>query len=179
MGMNIDSTQCSSENDRHYMSIALEEAQRALNVGDYPVGAVLVVDGELWGQARNAMFSDGRTIAYAEHILFDQLSARLRQKRIGGQPEYSIVLYTTLEPCLMCLGTAIMHHVSKIVVACPDPNGGATGLDQRNLGSAYQKRWPQYAIGPFREESRELIIEFLKMEKFKGWRAMLKQFQSL
>lgn len=167
------------EHDKRFMSIALQEAQLALTAGDYPVGAALVVDGELWGQTRNAMFSDGRTIAHAELRLFEQLSARLRQKRISGQPEYSIVLYTTLEPCLMCLGTAIMHHVSKIVVACPDPNGGATELDQRNLGSAYQKRWPEFAIGPFREESRELIIKFLKMEKFKGWRAMLEQFQSL
>ena len=168
-----------SEDDRLYMSIALREARMASDVGDYPVGAVLVVDDELWGQARNTMFTDRRTIAHAEHNLLDQFSAQLRQKRTGGRPDYSVVLYTTLEPCLMCLGTAIMHHVSKIVVACPDPNGGTIGLEQRNLGSAYHERWPQFVMGPFREESRDLIIEFLKTEQFKGWRAMLKQFHNL
>ena len=125
------------------MFLALNEARSALEAGDYPVGAALVVDGELWGTARNRLFTDNRTVAHAEHNLFDKLSGQLRQKRFDRRVDYPIFLYTTLEPCLMCLGTALMHYVSRIVIACPDPNGGAANLDPMPLGTVYQQRWPE------------------------------------
>jgi tRNA(adenine34) deaminase len=167
-----------SEHDQHFMTLALREARAALAAGDYPVGAALTVNGELWASARNSLFTDGRTTAHAEHNLIANQSAQLRAKILGAGAAH-ICLYTTLEPCLMCLGIAVLHRVSKIVIACPDPNGGTTSLDIASLGSVYRLWWPEMRIGLYREESCNLIIDFLKLRKFRSWEAMLSEFQTM
>ncbi len=86
-----------SKDDQHFMSLALIEAQAALTAGDYPVGAALVVDGELWATARNSLLSDARTTAHAEHNLLSSLSMKLRARKLSDR-DASICLYTTLEP---------------------------------------------------------------------------------
>jgi tRNA(adenine34) deaminase len=160
--------------DLHSMALALDEARVALAAGDYPVGAALVVDGALWGTARNALFSDGRTTAHAEHTLIAAQSARLRAAQAR-----TICLSTTLEPCLMCLGIAVLHKVTRIVYACPDPHGGATRLDYTRIGSVYPRLWPAIVAGPLRRESCDLIIEFLRTDKFLSAPVMLPAFLAL
>ena len=91
-----------SEQDKEFMSLALHEAEQALDAGDYPVGAALVINGEFVGQARNSILTETQTTAHAEHKLLSSHSARLRQL-IRETEAYDICLYTTLEPCLMCL----------------------------------------------------------------------------
>jgi tRNA(adenine34) deaminase len=164
-----------SERDNDFMKLALDEAHLALFANDYPVGAVLTVKGVLWGTARNSLFSEERTVAHAEHALIARYSPQLR-KHVREEPESEVCLYTTLEPCLMCLGIAVMHRVSRIVIACPDPVGGATMLDQTQLGSVYLKWWPSIEIGLYKEKSCDLIIEFLKNERLASWREMLAAF---
>ncbi|HSH78701.1 MAG TPA: nucleoside deaminase [Herpetosiphonaceae bacterium] len=167
-----------SEDEKHFMSLALMEAQAALTAGDYPVGAALVVNGELWATARNSLFSDARTTAHAEHNLLYSQSTQLRAT-VLRDPDAKVSLYTTLEPCLMCLGIAVLHRVSKIVIACPDPCGGTTSIDVLSLGSVYQRWWPEIHMGLFKEESCNLIIDFLKTEKFRSWDSMLNEFQTM
>lgn len=168
----------STERDEALMDLALDEARAAAAVGDYPVGAVLVVGGTLWGTARNALFSEGCTTAHAEHALIATHSAALRAA-LARNAEVPIELYTTLEPCLMCFGTAVLHRVSRIIVACPDPHGGATRLDRTHLGSVYAQRWPQVVPGPFRRESCELIVQFLRTDRFRSAPVMLPDFLAL
>lgn len=167
-----------TDQDAHFMSMALNEAKQALDAGDYPVGAALTLDGKLVGTGRNTLFTDLRWSAHAEHNLLYEQSAYLLQK-CRNKPRRSIYLYTTLEPCLMCLGIALLHRVSKIIVACPDPNGGTSNLQPADLGSFYQYRWPTFHIGLFKEASYDLIIEFLKTEKFTSWETMLTEFQTM
>lgn len=167
-----------SVEDHHFMTLALQEARAALAAGDYPVGAALTVNGALWATARNALFTDSRTTAHAEHTLIANLSAQLRAA-IRGTRETRVCLYTTLEPCLMCLGIAVLHRVSKIVIACPDPNGGTTRLDISSLGSVYQAWWPEIHLGLYKEEACTLSIDFLKTQKFRSWEAMLSEFRTM
>jgi tRNA(adenine34) deaminase len=167
-----------SDDDKHFMSLALGEAEAALAAGDYPVGAALVVNGNLWATARNSLFSDAQTTAHAEHNLLSSQSKQLRAAFLHDR-ETKITLYTTLEPCLMCLGTAVLHRVSTIVIACPDPNGGTTNVDTSTLDSVYRRWWPAISMGLYRERSASLIIEFLKSEKFFSWQSMLDQFQTM
>ncbi|MBN1877046.1 MAG: nucleoside deaminase [Anaerolineae bacterium] len=173
----MDDTQF-SEQDREYMSLALEEASRALEAGDYPVGAVLTVDGELWGQARNSILTGTQLDAHAEHKLLYMHSAEL-YGLIRSKQDHDVCLYTTLEPCLMCMGYTVFHRVSRVVVACPDPHGGATNIDPSRLGSFYVEIWPDVRMGLYKEASSDLIIEFLKMEKFISWEKMLADFTEM
>lgn len=164
--------------DHHWMTCALQEAQGALDAGDYPVGAVLTSDGTLFGTARNTLFSDGRMTAHAEHNLLATHSAHLRTL-LYTQPEAQTCLYTTLEPCLMCLGAAVLHHISRIVVACPDPIGGTAGIDITSIGSMYHHWWPTIEIGLYKEESCMLIEQWLITGKFRSWQSMLAAFQQM
>lgn len=166
------------EADQHFMSLALLEAQAALAGGDFPVGAVLAVNGELWGKDRNSLFTDVQATSHAEHKLFYAHSQRLRQRRLEKGAGV-VCLYTTLEPCLMCLGIAVMHRVDRIIVGCPDPTGGTTNLDPASLGSVYTNWWPKIQVGLYREESCRLVIESLKTGKFMRWESLLSEFTAL
>jgi len=160
------------------MQLALEQAQAALTAGDFAVGAVLTVDGEIWGAARNALFSDARTTAHVEHTVLAQLSHRLRAKRLAESAAH-ICLYTTLEPCLMCLGIAVLHRVSRIVIACPDPSAGTIALDVQSLGSMYRHWWPTCETGLYRIEACQLIIASLRKTPFPAWHALLPAYEQV
>lgn len=160
------------------MSLALQEAETALGLGDFAVGAALTVEGELWGTARNSLFSDNRTTAHAEHNLICRYSSRLRTLK-KNQGSSTITLYTTLEPCLMCLGITVLHRVNRVVVACPDPSGGTMHLDYKQLGKLYKKWWPTFDMGLGKERSCELILAFLEQEKFDSWYEMHQLFMAL
>ena len=165
-----------SADDRRWMTLALHQAEAALSAGDYPVGATLTINNQLLGTAHNSLFSDARTTAHAEHNLLTEHSAYLRETMLAA-PDTHLCLYTTLEPCLMCLGTAVLHRVSRIVIACPNPNGGTTNLNITSLGSVYTRLWPTIDIGLYRVESCRLIIQFLQTKKFQTWKTMLAEFQ--
>ena len=167
-----------SEQDKKFMALALAEAEQALAAGNYPVGAVLTINGEFGGQARNSILSDAQSTAHAEQRLLQANSAQLR-RLIRTDPAYNIGLYTTLEPCLMCLGAAVLHRVTRIVVACPDPHGGATRLNPELLGSFYGEHWPKVELGLMKEIAADLIIEFLKTEKMLLWERMLAEFSAM
>ena len=167
-----------SDNDRHFMALALTEAREALEAGNYPVGAVLTLNGEFLDKAGNSLFTDKCWTAHAEHNLISRNSGYLLQT-FRSDESYDVCLYTTLEPCLMCLGIGMMHRVSRIVVACPDPHGGTTGLDPGDLGVFYQDEWPDIQTGLFKHEACELIMTFIKTEKFDSWAKMLAVFDEM
>jgi len=160
------------------MSLALSEAEQALASGDYPVGAVLTVNDDYIGKARNSIISESQTTSHAEHKLLSGNSAQLR-KVVRSDEDYEIVLYTTLEPCLMCLGVAVLHRLTRIVIACPDPHGGATGINPGDLGCFYGDYWPKIETGLMKDKSVKMIIQFLKTGKFLSWETMLSEFSKM
>jgi tRNA(adenine34) deaminase len=163
------------DQDRHFMVLALNEAETAFSSGNYPVGAVLVIDGELVGQAHNSILTDTQSTSHAEHKLLSRHSPLLRQLARDNE-SHDICLYSTLEPCMMCLGVAVLHRVSRIIVACPDPHGGATGIHVRDVGRFYREHWPLIQTGLMKEQSLDMIIDFLKTETFLSWETMLEEF---
>jgi cytosine deaminase len=97
-----------TENDRQFMRLALEEAQRGYDEGGVPVGSVLVAGGRLEAQGHNRRVQEGDPIAHGE---MDCL------RRAGRRPHYrDTVLYTTLSPCLMCTGTILQFGIPRVVV---------------------------------------------------------------
>ncbi len=147
-----------TKEDAKFMKIALDEAKKSLDNGDIPVGAVLIIDGKLVDKGNNALYSNKSYVHHAEMSLLMKNSSAI--KKAVGEDKLNVTLYTTLEPCLMCLGACNFHNISRIVYACPDPHAGATKLDVRPIGMRYKQKWPIVESGLFQKESKEMIDKF-------------------
>lgn len=159
------------------MNLALNEAEIALNNGDFPVGAVLVIDGRLISKRRNTLYCDTNWASHAELSIINENSKIIKQSVKNNNSK--VVLYTTLEPCLMCLGAAVLHRVARIVFACPDPHGGATLLNPNNLTEWYIRKWPKIQGGLCREQAYILFIQFMKQKNTPSWNKILKLFEDM
>jgi tRNA(adenine34) deaminase len=108
--------------DDDYMRLALAEAEKAVACGETPVGAVLVLGGEVIARAHNMRETWQDPTAHAEAIVLREASARLGRWRLQNT-----TLYVTLEPCLMCAGALVLARVNRLVYGCRDPKAGALG----------------------------------------------------
>lgn len=104
------------------MRIALQEAQRAAALGEVPVGAVAVLDGQIIGRGFNRKESDQDPTAHAEMIAIRQAADHLNNWRLIG-----VTLYCTLEPCPMCAGAMIQARLGRLVYGAADTRFGADG----------------------------------------------------
>ncbi|WP_255990553.1 tRNA adenosine(34) deaminase TadA [Chitinolyticbacter albus] len=104
------------------MRAALRQAARAARLGEVPVGAVVVYQGEIIGRGCNAPIARRDPSAHAEMLALRQAARRLGNYRLPG-----CELYVTLEPCIMCAGAMMHARVSRIVYATSDPKTGAAG----------------------------------------------------
>jgi len=109
-----------SETDRFYMKTALAEAGKAAERDEVPVGALVVYQGEVIGQAHNRREELHDPLAHAELLALQAASRRLGDWRLSGA-----ALYVTLEPCIMCVGAILQARVSRVVFGCLDPRAGA------------------------------------------------------
>ena len=109
-------------NDEDYMRAALEQARQAGACDEVPVGAVVVLDGEIVGRGFNQPIGRHDPTAHAEIMALRDAATRLGTYRLPG-----CALYVTLEPCVMCSG-AIMHaRVARVVFGARDPKTGVAG----------------------------------------------------
>ena len=108
--------------EQEWMACALREARRAALIGEVPVGAVVVVRGELVARAHNRREADRDPTAHAELVALRDASTALGRWRLCGAE-----LYTTLEPCPMCAGAIIAARVDRVVFGARDPKAGACG----------------------------------------------------
>ncbi|HHV15242.1 MAG TPA: tRNA adenosine(34) deaminase TadA [Gelria sp.] len=110
--------------NRHedYMKIALNLAQEAREKGEIPVGAIVVIDGEIVAGARNEKEMRGDATAHAE-ILALQRAA----KKVGHWRLTDATMYVTLEPCPMCAGAMVQTRLGNLVFGAYDPRAGAAG----------------------------------------------------
>ncbi|MES2367842.1 MAG: tRNA adenosine(34) deaminase TadA [Pseudomonadota bacterium] len=108
--------------DEFYMRKALQLARQAWDVGEVPVGALVVLDDVIVGRGYNAPISRHDPSAHAEMMALRDASQQLGNYRLPG-----VSLYVTLEPCAMCAG-AIMHaRVARVIFGAPDLKTGAAG----------------------------------------------------
>jgi tRNA(adenine34) deaminase len=108
-----------NEDDERWMDVALEEARAAATVGDVPVGAVIVREGELIATGRNRREVDVDPTAHAEVVALRAAAHKLARWRVDG------TLYVTQEPCPMCAGAIVNARVARLVYGCPNPKAGA------------------------------------------------------
>ena len=115
--------------DQVWMMEALAEARRAAEIGEVPIGAIVVRDGEILGRGHNRREIDGDPLAHAEI-----LAIRAAAWRMGGWRLSGATMYVTLEPCPMCAGALVNSRVQRLVYGAADPKAGYCG----SLGNLVQ-----------------------------------------
>lgn len=108
--------------DESYMSLALELAREAARLGEVPVGAVAVWDGEVVGTGFNRRETGKNALAHAE---LEAIDAACR--KLGGWRLHRCDLYVTLEPCPMCAGAIVNSRIRRVVFGARDPKAGCFG----------------------------------------------------
>jgi tRNA(adenine34) deaminase len=140
-----------------FMQEALHEARLALHTADVPVGAVVVVDGAVIGRGRNRRRALADPTAHAEVLALRQAAQRLGSWRLT-----EATLYVTLEPCIMCLGAAILSRIRCLVFGCHDPKAGACGSQFDILGARRLNHTFPVVAGVCQAEASALLTEFFR-----------------
>jgi len=141
--------------DEELMRLALDEARRAAEHDDVPIGAVVARGGEVLAAAGNERELRRDPTAHAEILALREASSVL-----GGWRIPDSVLYVTLEPCAMCAGAVVLARVPRVVYGAPDPKAGAAGSVFDVLGERRLNHRPLVAVGLLEEEAAELLRVF-------------------
>ncbi|HEC64308.1 MAG TPA: nucleoside deaminase [bacterium] len=163
------------------LDMAINMAKSAFNLGNYPVGAVLTINNIMVGKGENKIKEKKSFLNHAEMRLISESPEKMFKAK-SKDPSNKIRLYTTLEPCIQCLGASVTNQVDEIYFIVKDPNGGATGMRRKGLGLAYQNKWPKIFQIDYSEIPLKLMLKFFKNEIKKGntkWPSkMLKLYES-
>jgi tRNA(adenine34) deaminase len=146
-----------TDKDLEYMQLALERARLAPALGEVPIGAVLVLDGQVLAQVHNFREVWQDPTAHAEIVAIREAATRLGTWRLTGT-----TLYVTIEPCSMCAGAIIQSRITRLVFGAKDPKAGACGSvfnlpDERRLNHKVQ-----VLGGVLERESQDLIQTFFR-----------------
>ena len=101
---------------------AIKEAEKAIDLGECPIGCVIVKDGKIFVRAHNLRLTRGNAIAHAEVIAIDKACRKLGDWRLEG-----CTMYVTLEPCQMCAGAIVQARIPRVVMGCMNPKAGCAG----------------------------------------------------
>ena len=154
----------------YFMKKALNQAGNALSAGEFPVGCVVVHEDRLLttGARKGTAGNIPNEIDHAEMIALKRL-ADLEIHRDNQR----IALFTTLEPCLMCLGALILSGISEIVYAYEDIMGGGLSCDLKNLMPLYKNSRISVVPNILRKESIELFQAFFNNSENSYWQGSL------
>lgn len=138
----------SAEEKETFMREALKEAEAALKLGEVPIGAVLVRDGEVVGRGHNLRETGKNALYHAELLAIDEAC-----KALGGWRLWDCDLYVTLEPCPMCAGAISNARVRRVYCGAADPKSG-TGLYRPSVTNGVLEEDCQSLLTTFFEELR-------------------------
>ena len=142
------------------MMIALNEAKKAFDMDEVPIGAVVVKDGVVISRAHNLREKKQRATAHAEVLAIEKACKKLGSWRLDG-----CVLYVTLEPCTMCIGASILSRVDGVVYGADDPKGGSLGsLFDVSLIKGFN-HYPWIVSGICEAECSALLKDFFKSKR--------------
>ncbi|PGZ95255.1 tRNA-specific adenosine deaminase [Bacillus pseudomycoides] len=145
------------EEDIYFMKLAIEEAKKAEEIQEVPIGAVVVVDGEIVSRAHNLRETEQRSIAHAELLAIDDAC-----KKLGTWRLENATLYVTLEPCPMCAGAIVLSRVKRVVYGASDPKGGCAGTLMNLLTEERFNHQSEVVIGVLEEECGALLTTFFR-----------------
>ncbi|XLZ80945.1 nucleoside deaminase [Guyparkeria sp. TX1] len=147
-----------SGHDRKQMQACLALARQSIELGEVPVGAIVVdANGATIGRGHNRPVALHDPSAHAEILAMREAGRHLANYRLDD-----CTLYVTLEPCPMCLAAASHARVARIVYAAPDPRGGACGSAIDLNRADWHHFRPVIDTGPCETEAAELLTEFFR-----------------
>lgn len=149
--------------DENFMREALAEAQKAFDLGEVPVGAVLVLNGEIIARAHNLVERRSDATAHAEMLCISKGAEVLSNWRL-----LHATLYCTLEPCPMCAGAMIHARLERLVWGAPDIRCGAHGSWANLLDMKHPIHQVGVASGVLKEECAQLMRSFFKIRRTYG-----------
>lgn len=139
------------------MGAALAEARSAAELGEVPIGVVIVHDGAMIARGQNRVLRDNDPTAHAEIVALREAARLLGNYRLNG-----CTLYVTLEPCSMCAGAMIHARLERLVFAAADPKAGACGSVLAVLNHPRLNHQMQVEQGIMSEEAGELLRSFFR-----------------
>lgn len=145
------------QDDEIFMQEAIKEAKKAEELKEVPIGAVIVLNGEIIARAHNLRESNQNAIAHAELLAIDQAC-----KKLGTWRLEDAVLYVTLEPCPMCAGAIILSRIKKVVYGAKDPKGGCAGTFMNLLQDERFNHQSEVVTGVLGEECGGLLSAFFR-----------------
>ena len=146
--------------DELFMKEALKLAKKALEVGEVPVGAVIVLDEEIIGQGFNEPIRTSDPTAHAEIKALKQAAIFLDDYRLIGAK-----MYSTLEPCLMCAGASVHARISEIIFSAYDQKSGVLESNGALLKSDFINHKISFKGGVLADESSRLLKGFFSEKR--------------
>lgn len=143
--------------DIEWMKIAIAEALKAEAIGEVPIGAILVRNGEIVGRGYNRREIDKDPTAHAEMIAIREASSHLRGWRL-----LNTTLYVTLEPCPMCAGAIVQSRIAKVVFGASDPKAGCAGTLMNLLQEERFNHQVEVVSGVLGTECSQLLTQFFR-----------------
>ena len=144
-----------------FMELALDEAKKAGQIGEVPIGAVLVAEnGALLSAAHNQTIKQLDPTAHAEILALREAAAKIHNYRL-----LNTSLFVTVEPCMMCMGALVHARVKRIIYGATDPKWGAAG-SLYNFSEDFRLNHQVETINGVREEEcRELMQAFFRAKR--------------
>ncbi len=143
--------------DEEYMREALAEARKAYDMGEIPIGAVLVHEDQIISRHHNRREVDHDATAHAEVLVIREANAMLERWRLTG-----CTLYVTIEPCPMCAGAIINSRIDRVVYGSSDYKGGAVESLFNVLSHPNLNHEPQVLAGVLQDECSQIMKDFFK-----------------
>jgi tRNA(adenine34) deaminase len=143
--------------DEGFMKEAIIEAKKAEGKEEVPIGAVIVLNGEIIGRAHNLRECEQNAIAHAELLAIDQACKKTKSWRLENAE-----LYVTLEPCAMCSGAIILSRIKRVIYGATDPKGGCAGTLMNLLQDDRFNHKSEITSGVLEEECGLLLSDFFR-----------------
>ncbi len=158
--MDIFSSTDEVKSDELFMEEALRAAQRALEAGEVPVGAVVVCEGKIIGCGGNRNLTDSDPTAHAEIVALRQAGATIGNHRLEG-----CELFATIEPCAMCAGALVHARLKRLVYGADDPKTGAIRSVMQVLNHPSLNHCLEVRAGVLGGRCAELLQTFFRQRR--------------
>ena len=146
-----------SSSDSSFMSLAIQEAEKAFASNEVPVGAIIVQEDKIIGKGRNRVIANQNVTSHAEIEAIIDASKKVQNYRLNKS-----TIYVSLEPCHMCVKAIIDARIDEIVFAAPEPKTGSIISIDNFLDRIPFNHKVSYRHGLMKEESSKLLKDFFK-----------------